>query len=669
MSKELDSIALSIRSLSMDAIEKAKSGHPGLPLGAAELATMLYGKILKHNPKNSKWEDRDRFILSAGHGSMLLYSILHISGYDVSLDDIKSFRQLGSRCPGHPEFGDTDGVETTTGPLGQGVSTAVGMAIAERMLAGKFNTAKHKIVDHYTYSLVGEGCLMEGVSSEACSLAGHLKLGKLIVFYDENKITIDGSTDITFTENIEERYKAYGWQVLKGSMYSYDDIEKLTAEAKQDERPTLIMLKSVIGQGAPTVAGQNKAHGAALGEKGILEAKKCLGLNPNETFFVADEAYNYFKEKQKEFTVNEENWNKTFAEWSKENPELRKEWDFAFAGNYDKRTNTAELHKLIKDVRLPEYKGDESLATRAASKKALNEFAKLLPNLVGGSADLSGPNAVGIEDISAFSPENPAGRYIYYGIREFAMATVTNGLQLHGGFRAFCATFLVFADYLRPAVRLAALMKTPSIFVFTHDSIYVGEDGPTHQPVELLASLRAIPNLLVLRPADAEEAGEAWRQALLHTDGPVCIVLSRQALPILKKADPNWQENFAKGAYKVKAANGKPEISILATGSEVSMAVKAAEMLKSKEIQVISIPEKSRFEALSKEERKAILGVDEDETRIITVEAGIRQGWEHWTKCKEDNISVERFGTSAPGAKVAEHLGFTAEDLARYLGK
>ncbi len=669
MSKEMDAIALSIRSLSMDAIEKAKSGHPGLPLGAAELATMLYGKILKHNPKNSQWADRDRFVLSAGHGSMLLYSILHIAGYGVSLDDIKSFRQLGSRCPGHPEFGDTDGVETTTGPLGQGVSTAVGMAIAEKMLAGKFNTSKHSIVDHYTYSLVGEGCLMEGVSSEACSLAGHLKLGKLIVFYDENKITIDGSTDITFTEDIVARYKAYGWQVLNGSMYSYDDIEKLTAEAKKDERPTLIVLKSVIGKGAPTVAGQSKAHGAALGDEGILEAKKNLGLDPNKTFFVADEAYNYFKEKQKEFTANEESWNKVFAEWSKENPELKKEWDLAFAGNYDKRAKTDELHEIIKNTKLPEYKGDESLATRAASKKALNAFAQALPNLVGGSADLAGPNAVGLDGISAFTPENPAGRYIYYGIREFAMATITNGIQLHGGFRAFCATFLVFADYLRPAVRLAALMKTPSIFVFTHDSIFVGEDGPTHQPVELLASLRAIPNLLVLRPADAEEAGEAWRQALLHTDGPVCIILSRQALPILKKADSNWKENFSKGAYKVKATNGKPEITILATGSEVSMVVKACEMVNGKEIQVISVPEKSKFEALSKDEQKAILGVDPSETRIITVEAGIRQGWEHWTSCKEDNVSIEHFGTSAPGAKVAEHYGFTAENLAKYLEK
>ncbi|WP_029408771.1 transketolase [Treponema pedis] len=662
MKNELDAVALSIRSLSMDAIEKANSGHPGLPLGAAELAASLYGKILKHNPLNPEWKDRDRFVLSAGHGSMLLYSILHISGYDVSLEDIKSFRQLGSKCPGHPEYGDIPGVETTTGPLGQGIATAVGMAIAEKMLAAEFNEDGYKIVDHYTYVLVGEGCLMEGVASEASSLAGHLKLGKLIVYYDENKITIDGSTDITFTEDIAARYKAYGWQVLQGSMYSYEDIEHLTAEAKKDERPTLIMLKSVIGQGAPTVAGKNKAHGAPLGKDGITEAKKNLGLDPSKEFFVFEEAYSFFKKRREELSRAENEWNNTFEQWSCKYPEKRKEWDMFFSkGGISK--------ELIKSVVLPQFKKEEAVATRSASKKVLNEFAKTLTNLVGGSADLEGPNAVGLDGIPSFTDETPQGRYLRYGIREFAMGTITNGIQLHGGFRAFCATFLVFADYLRPSLRLAALMKLPSIFVLTHDSVYVGEDGPTHQPVELLASLRAIPNVLVLRPADAEETGEAWALALQHTDGPVCLILSRQNLPVLEKADAAWREHFKNGAYIVKDVQGVPDITVLATGSEVSTAVKAASLVNGKKVRVVSVPSKELFENSCKDTIHSVLGGCKKDIRIITAEAGIRQGWEGWTKCKCDNFSIEQFGTSAPGSKVAEHLGFTAEKLAELIEK
>lgn len=662
MNNELESVALSIRSLSMDAIEKANSGHPGLPLGAAELAATLYGKILKHNPRNPKWQDRDRFVLSAGHGSMLLYSILHIAGYDVSIDDIKSFRQLGSKCPGHPEYGDTVGVETTTGPLGQGIATAVGMAIAEKMLSSKFNTTDYKIVDHYTYALVGEGCLMEGVSSEASSLAGHLKLGKLIVYYDENKITIDGSTDITFTEDIAARYKAYGWQVLQGIMYSFDDITKLTDQAKTDERPTLIMLKSVIGNGAPTVAGKNKAHGAPLGKEGILEAKKNLGLDPSKEFYVADQAYEFFKNRREELAAKETDWNKLFDEWSKKYPDKRKEWDSSFdeKGTFD---------SIIDSIQRPEFEQDEVIATRAASKKALNAFANSITNLVGGSADLQGPNAVGLDGITAFTPETPEGRYIYYGIREFAMGTITNGIQLHGGFRAFCSTFLVFADYLRPALRLAALMKLPSIFVFTHDSIFVGEDGPTHQPIELLASLRAIPNVLVLRPSDAEEAFEAWKLALKYKAGPVCLILSRQGLPILKKADTEWRKNFANGAYIVKDVIGTPDVTVLATGSEVSLALKASELVKSKRIRIVSVTSKKLFEKGKKDFIHSILGGCKKHVRIVTVEAGIRQGWENWTHCKHDNFSIERFGTSAPAGKVADHLGFTAENLAKLLEK
>ena len=657
MNKELDAVALSIRSLSIDAIEKANSGHPGLPLGAAELAAVLYAKILRHNPKNPQWVDRDRFVLSAGHGSMLLYAALHLAGYDLSLDDIRSFRQIGSRCAGHPEYGLTPGVEATTGPLGQGISTAVGMAIAEAMLAARFNTEEYRIVDHYTYALVGEGCLMEGVSSEASSLAGTLKLGKLIVYYDKNNITIDGSTDIAFTEDVTKRYEAYGWQVLHGSMYSYSDIEKLTAEAKKDSRPSLIILDSVIGKGAPAVEGTAAAHGAPLGQEKLAQAKKTLGLDPAEQFFVAPEAYRYFEERQKEFAQAEADWNSRFAAWSTAYPERRKEWDRSFVqGGIDQA--------VLDGVTGPTFKKDEMIATRAASKTALNAFAKAFPNLVGGSADLQGPNAVALQDAQSFTAATPQGRYIHFGIREFAMATITNGIQLHGGFRAFCATFAVFSDYLRPALRLAALMRIPSIFVLTHDSIFVGEDGPTHQPVETLASLRAIPNLLVLRPADAEETAVAWRIALEQKDRPVCLILSRQNLPILEKADPQWKALMkAAGSYIVKDTIGTPNVTILATGSEVSLACEAAQLAAPKKVRVVSVPSKELLEAQTSSYKEQLVG--SSTTRVMVAEAGVKQGWEGWVQSPEKNIfSIERFGESGPAKKVAEHLGFTAQALA-----
>lgn len=659
MNKELDAVALSIRCLSIDAIEKANSGHPGLPLGAAELAAVLYGKILKHNPKNPQWADRDRFVLSAGHGSMLLYSILHLSGYDLSLDDIRSFRQVGSRCPGHPEYGVTPGVEATTGPLGQGIATAVGMAIAESMLAARFNTADYTIVNHYTYALVGEGCLMEGVSSEASSLAGTLKLGKLIVYYDKNKITIDGSTDIAFTEDIAKRYEAYGWQVLQGSMYSYSDIEDLTAQAKKDPRPSLIMLDSVIGKGAPAVEGTAAAHGAPLGKEKLAQAKEHLRLNPAEQFFVAPEAYAYFSERIKAFAEREATWNARFTVWSAVHPELRKEWDRYFAaGGID--------HAVLDSIADPAFEVGAMIATRAASKTALNVFAKELPNLVGGSADLQGPNAVALQDAKAYTADARDGRYIHFGIREFAMAAVTNGIQLHGGFRAFCATFAVFSDYLRPALRLAALMKIPSIYVLTHDSIFVGEDGPTHQPVETLASLRAIPNVLVIRPADAEETAVAWRMALEQTSRPTCLLLSRQNLPVLQKFASDWKTLMkTSGAYIIRNVEGSPDDTILATGSEVSMACEAAEMAAPKRVRVISVPAKELLEDTNFQFKEKLL--HNSLHNPIVVEAGVKQGWEGWTIHSSDIISIDRFGESGPAKKVAEHLGFTAEALAARL--
>lgn len=651
--KGLEATALSIRSLSMDAIQKAKSGHPGLPLGCAELAAVLYGEVMKHNPADSSWVDRDRFLLSAGHGSMLLYSILHISGYKVTMDDVKSFRQIGSHCPGHPEYGDTDGVECTSGPLGQGIAVAVGEAMAETMLAARFNTAEHKVVDHYTYALVGEGCLMEGVSAEASSLAGHLQLGKLIVFYDENKISIDGSTDITFTEDIAGRYRAYGWQVLAGDMYDMAGIAKLVEEAKAEkDKPTLIMLKSVIGKGSP-VAGTSTAHGAPLGDENIARTKKDLGLDPEKNFYVVPEAYDYFKARGVEFAKAQDDWKKTFDAWSTANPELRKLWD--------------DMHSLnVEAIELPSYKVGDSLATRAASGKALPVMARACPALVGGSADLEGPNSTALKDYGVYTADNREGRTIRFGIREFAMAAISSGITLHGGLRGFCATFAVFADYERPALRVASLMKLPVIYILTHDSIFVGEDGPTHQPIETLASLRGIPGVQVLRPADAEETNEAWKMAMDSKDHPVCLLLSRQNLTVFEKADADWKNTIKCGGYIVRKGGDRPAVTVVATGSEVEMALKAAEMVEGKSVRVVSVLDRELFLSQPKAIRDTILG---DAPRVVVAEAGIKMGWEAVATSSEDLFCLNGFGASGPAAKVAEHFGFTAERLAKVLMK
>ena len=653
--KGIAAAALSVRALSMDAIQKANSGHPGLPLGAAELAAVLYGEILKHNPADSKWADRDRFVLSAGHGSMFLYSILHLAGYKVSLKDIKNFRQVGSKCPGHPEYGQTDGVENTSGPLGQGVSMAVGMAIAESMLAARFNTKGHKIVDHYTYSLVGEGCLEEGVSSEACSLAGHLKLGKLIVFYDQNKISIDGSTDIAFDENIAKRYEAYGWQVLKGSMYDVKKIVELVAEAKKcADKPTLIMLKSVIGKGAPK-AGTADVHGAPLGAEGIIAARKKLGIPVDQDFYVAPEAVKYFESKKDAWAKKEEDWKKNFDAWSKENPDLRKMWDAFYSG---KATGKAVA---------PKYKVGDSEATRASSGKMINVIADRYLNFVGGSADLMGPNKTAIKhDDGTYSYENQKGRTIEFGIREFGMSAVCAGINLHGGLRPFCATFFVFSDYLRPNLRIQALMGLNTVYVLTHDSIYVGEDGPTHQPIETLAALRAIPNVHVLRPGDAEETQAAWELAMASKDHPVCLALTRQNLTVYPKADKNWKKSLKNGAYIVQEGSAVPDITILATGSEVNMALNAAKLVGSKKIRVVSVMDKTAFDALSAKDKAALIG---GAKRVVVAEAGVSQGWEGYATSADDLFTINRFGESGPANKVAEHLGFTAQKLAALLNK
>ncbi len=648
----LEKVALSVRTLSMDAIQKAKSGHPGLPLGAAELAAVLYGEIMKHNPADSKWADRDRFVLSAGHGSMLLYSILHLSGYNLPLDEIKTFRQIGSKCPGHPEAGATDGVEATTGPLGQGVSMAVGMALAESMLAAHFNTDDYKIVDHYTYALVGEGCLMEGVSSEASSFAGTNKLGKLIVFYDENYITIDGSTSLAFTEDIAKRYEAYGWQVLRGSMYDMEGIAKLVAEAKKDtDKPSLIMLKSTIGKGCPLVAGTAKAHGAPLGPEGIEAARKELGVPADADFFIAPEAVAYFNDKKPVFAAAEAEWKKTFDAWAEKYPEKKAEWDAWYAG---KPTGKAEF---------PVYKVGDSLATRNASGAALTAVTNEYSNLVGGSADLQGPNVTknGTKD---YNPENRDGRYIRFGIREFAMAAICNGIALHGGLRPFCATFAVFADYLRPALRLSALMKVPVIYILTHDSIYVGEDGPTHEPIETISALRAMPNVQVLRPADAEESVEAWKIAADTKDKPTCLAFTRQNLPVFEKEDPDWRNTIRCGAYIVKKGGDKPDVTVLASGSEVALALAAAPLVTGKTVRIVSVMDRELFKSQPVELKKTIIG---DAKRVVAAEAGTKMGWEGLVTDDSCLFCIDRFGESGPYAKVAEAMGFTAENLAKVI--
>ena len=650
--KGIAAVAKSIRSLSIDAIQKAKSGHPGLPLGCAELAAILYGEVLKHNPADSKWADRDRFVLSAGHGSMLLYSILHLSGYKVSLDDIKNFRQVGSVCPGHPEFGWTDGVENTSGPLGQGIALAVGMALAESIEAAKFNTAEHKIVDHYTYALCGEGCLEEGVSSEASSFAGHNKLGKLIVFYDQNKISIDGSTDITFTEDIGKRYEAYGWQVLKGDMYDVEGLLKLIEEAKKcSDKPSLIMLKSVIGKFAPK-QGTPVVHGEPLGEADVAETKKALGINPQEFFYVDPQALRYFEDKKAGFAKKEADWNKEFEAWAKENPELAKQWKASFDGTADGEAED------------PVYEIGANVATRSASGDMINAMGLRYSCLVGGSADLKGSNQSGMKcDGGTYTPSNRAGRSIEYGIREFGMASEALGMCAHGGIRPFVATYLVFSDYMRPSIRLASIMKQPVIYDLTHDSIYVGEDGPTHQPIEQLSSLRAIPGVQVLRPGDAEETVAAWHIAMESKDHPVVLALTRQNVPVYEKEDKNWKKTIKKGAYVVKNGGENPDVTVVATGSEVNMALDAAKKVSGKTVRVVSILDKNLFESDEKFMNEILGGAK----RVIVAEAGCRCGWEGIATGRKDLFTIDRFGESGPGKNVAQALGFTADKLAELI--
>jgi len=643
-----------IRTLSMDAIQKANSGHPGAPMGLAPAGYVLWTRVMKHNPENPAWTDRDRFVLSAGHASMLLYSLLHLCGYSLSLDEIKNFRQWQSKTPGHPEFGHTAGVETTTGPLGQGFANAVGMAMAERHLAATFNRPGHDIVDHYTYMICGDGDMMEGVAAEAASLAGHLGLGRLICIYDDNKISIEGATDITFTEDVALRFKAYDWHVIK-----VDDgndtqaIFNALADAKAETaRPSLVVLRTHIAFGSPNKQDSADAHGAPLGAEEIGLTKNNLGWTHDADFYVPDQALEQFRKCVGAGKASEDRWQEKFQAYSKEHPQLAEQWTDAVSGSLKKGW----------DAEIPDFSpADGPLATRAASGKVLNAIAKNLPTLIGGSADLAPSNKTYLDFSHEFQKNAYDGRNIRFGVREHAMGAVMSGMYLHSGLRPYGGTFLVFADYMRPAIRVAALMKLPVIYVFTHDSIAVGEDGPTHQPVEHQASLRAIPGLTVIRPADATETTAAWCQAVQTAGGPVALILSRQKLPILESSPSG--NGLSDGAYVLADAEGKPDIILIATGSEVHIALEAQEQLAQEGVgaRVVSMPSWELFEKTSQEYQDSVLLPDVNAR--MAIEAGLGMGWERYVGSKGAIIQMERFGASAPGGTVMQKFGFTTENI------
>ncbi|WP_062513433.1 transketolase [Halobacillus sp. KGW1] len=649
-----------IRTLSIDAVEKANSGHPGMPMGAAPMAYTLWTKFMDHNPKNSQWFDRDRFVLSAGHGSMLLYSMLHLSGYDVSIEDLKSFRQWDSKTPGHPEYGHTDGVEATTGPLGQGLAMATGMAMAEAHLAAKYNRGDYNVVDHYTFSICGDGDLMEGVSQESASLAGHLGLGKLIVLYDSNDISLDGDLDRSFSESVEKRYEAYGWEVIR--VEDGTDTEEIAAaieKAKANkEQPTMIEVKTVIGFGSPNKSGKSASHGAPLGAEETTATKEFYKWE-HEPFHVPDEVYQDFKEKiQDNGQAKEQEWNELMKQYKEAYPELAEELETAIAGQLPEGW----------DKELPSYTvGEDSPATRAASGDAINALSKTVPSLFGGSADLAGSNKTEVKEEEDFTRENYAGRNIWFGVREFAMAAAMNGIALHGGLKIYGGTFFVFSDYLRPAVRLSALMNLPVNYVLTHDSVAVGEDGPTHEPVEQLASLRAMPNLAVLRPADGNETNAAWKIAMESETMPTALVLTRQGLPTLEGTEEKAYEGMKRGAYILSDSDKEePDAILLASGSEVQLIVEAQKELKTKgfDVRVVSVPSFTHFEAQSKEYKEEIL--PSNVRKRLAVEMGASFGWDRYVGLDGSIIGIDKFGASAPGDTVIKNYGFTVENVVKH---
>lgn len=645
-----------IRTLSIEAVQKANSGHPGLPMGAAPMAYALWTKHLKVNPTTSRnWVDRDRFVLSAGHGSAMLYSLLHLSGYNVTIDDLKNFRQWDSKIPGHPEVHHTDGVEATTGPLGQGIAMAVGMAMAEAHLAATYNRDSFPIMDHYTYAICGDGDLMEGVSQEASSMAGHMKLGKLIVLYDSNDISLDGPTSKAFTENVGARYEAYGWQhILVKDGNDLDEIEAAIEAAKAEtDKPTLIEVKTVIGYGAPK-EGTSSVHGAPIGEEGITAAKAVYGWEYPD-FTVPEEVAARFKETMiDEGQKAEAAWNEMFKNYEHAHPELAKQFKEAFANQLPEGW----------EQELPKYELGTSAASRVTSKETIQAISKVVPSFWGGSADLSASNNTMVAAEKDFEPGQYEGRNIWFGVREFAMAAAMNGIQLHGGSHVYGGTFFVFTDYLRPAIRLAALQKVPVTYVLTHDSVAVGEDGPTHEPIEQLASVRCIPNVHVIRPADGNETVAAWKIAMTSTETPTILVLSRQNLPVLEGTLEHASDSVQKGAYVLSPQKGEQPAGILiATGSEVNLAVEAQAKLAEEgiDVSVVSMPSFDLFEKQSAEYKESVL--PKAVTKRVAIEAAASFGWERYVGTEGKTITIDHFGASAPGGLVLEKFGFTPENV------
>jgi transketolase len=658
MAQQLEQLSIdTVRTLAMDAVEAAKSGHPGTPMALAPLAYALWTQVMTYDPARPAWPDRDRFVLSAGHASMLLYAMLHLTGYEVSLDDLRRFRQWGSRTAGHPEHGHLAGVETTTGPLGQGFANAVGMALAERMLAARFNRQGHEVVDHRTWVIASDGDLMEGISHEAASLAGHLSLGKLCVFYDDNRITIDGRTDLSFSEDVPQRFRACGWNVLELPLGAGPSDYAAAAEAaRASDRPTLVACRTVIAEGAPTKADTSAAHGAPLGEAEVRATKRAIGWPEDASFLVPPEVRAHLLERGRRGAAAADAWERRMDGYRHACPEESRALDRVLSGRLPDAWEAAV-------PAAGSFAAGTKAATRKTSGEVINRLAAAIPELVGGSADLAESNNTDIKGGGSVRSGEFGGRNLHFGIREHAMGGLLNGMALHGGLRPFGGTFLVFSDYMRPAIRLAALMRLPVVYVFTHDSIGLGEDGPTHQPVEHLAALRAIPGLTVIRPADAPEVAEAWRAAL-RSEGPVALILTRQAVPVLERtAGPGAAAGLHRGAYVLQEPPVPPRASILATGSEVEVAVAAAARLAREgvPVRVVSFPCWSAFERVPVAEQEDVLGRG---IPRVAVEAASSFGWHRWLGPRGATVTLDRFGASAPGARVLAELGFTDENVA-----
>ncbi|HEU4714747.1 MAG TPA: transketolase [Pyrinomonadaceae bacterium] len=658
---ELDQLCINtIRTLSLDAVQKANSGHPGLPLGAAPMAYVLWTRFLRHNPKNPKWENRDRFLLSAGHGSMLLYSLLHLTGYDLSLDELKNFRQWGSKTPGHPEYGLAPGVEITTGPLGQGFANGVGMAMGAAHLAAKFNKDDLSLIDHYVYAIVSDGDLMEGVAAEAASLAGHLKLGKLIYLYDDNNVTIEGFTNLAFSEDVPKRFEAYGWHtltVLDGN--NLGDIEAAIREAQTvTDKPSLISVKTVIGFGMPT-QGTRKAHSDAPGDDAVRETKRHLNWPEDKQFYIPDEVLAHFREAVERGEKQQNEWHALVGKYDEKHPE---------DGKLLRQMLTGELPEGWED-HLPKFEDAKSVATRVASGEVINALAPVMPMLIGGSADLGVSNNTDIKDSHSFAAGAYDGRIIHFGVREHAMGAALTGISLNGGLIPYGGTFMTFSDYMRPAIRLAALSEVQVIYVFTHDSIGLGEDGPTHQPIEHLAALRAIPHLFVIRPADPAEVSEAWRIAILRRTAPTALALTRQKVPVIDRKRFGKADGLRRGAYILAEAETKegtattPQLILIGTGSEVSLTLDAREKLQSEGVatRVVSMPCWELFEEQSSEYREEVLPASV--TARLAVEAGVREGWDRYVGQAGDVIALNRFGASAPGEVALKNLGYNVDNV------